>query len=119
MASVASRFNIIQVGLTFVLPKEISDSKMQEQPEYLAYPFNFYVFPRVSSSQEPVISMQAGCIEFNTDHSMDWNRWIRKGITYVRMSEINKALQSISNSGSNSATTITNSASNTNNKTYS
>ena len=54
MSSVATRFNIIQVGITFVLPAPNS--------KYTAYPFNFYVFPRENFISDPVISMQAGCV---------------------------------------------------------
>lgn len=40
---------------------------------------------------------------------MDWNRWIKKGITYTRISEFNKHLLNIGSSNTNSVTTITNS----------
>lgn len=72
MQPIAKKYNIIQIGLTFFVP---------EQEELVAYPFNFYVFPRESLYSDPVISLQAGCMEFNTHHEMDWNRWIRKGNT--------------------------------------
>lgn len=84
MSSVATRFNIIQIGITFILP--------DAHQKYLAYPFNFYVFPRENFLSDPVISMQAGCVEFNSLQQMDWNRWIRKGINFVKITEFNKYL---------------------------
>lgn len=80
----------------------------EQEPRFTAYPFNFYIFPRETNSNDPVVSMQAGCIKFNTANSMDWNRWIRKGITYVKISEMHKVLQNLYNSSVNSAVTITN-----------
>lgn len=44
---------------------------------------------------------------------MDWNRWIRKGITYVKISEINKIMQNFSTiMNSNSNVSITNTSGN-------
>lgn len=85
MSLVATKFNIIQVGVTFILPSTPG--------KYTAYPFNFYVFPRESFLSDPVISMQAGCVEFNTSQNMDWNRWIRKGINFIKISEFNRYLK--------------------------
>lgn len=130
MMSVANKFSIIQVGITFVLPEEPETQKENDQdqktkmaqeqsPRYTAYPFNFYIFPRENNSNDPVVSMQAGCIKFNTANSMDWNRWIRKGITYVKMSEMNKVLQNLYNSSVNSGTTITNTNSISSSKIFS
>ena len=56
----------------------------------MAYPYNFYVFPRESLLGDPVISLQAGCVQFNTNQNMDWNRWIKKGINYVKITEMEK-----------------------------
>lgn len=84
MAAVASKFNIIQIGITFV----IKDPK--EQDQFIAYPFNFYVFPRETFLADPVISLQAGCVNFNTEHDMDWNRWIKKGINFIKIADIDK-----------------------------
>lgn len=75
MRQVARKYNIIQIGLTFLV---------EQEKEVTAYPFNFYLFPRENSFSDPIVSLQAGCMEFNTNQGMDWNRWIRKGITYMR-----------------------------------
>ncbi len=57
--------------------------------------------------------MQATCVQFNSKNSMDWNRWIRKGITYVKISEINKIMQNFSGiMNANSNVSITNTGSN-------
>ena len=45
----------------------------------IAYPFNFYVFPRGYKTINPIISLQTSTIEFNSKNGMDWNKWIRDG----------------------------------------
>lgn len=86
MRQVAKKYNIIQIGMTFFVhnPNTIE-----------AYPFNFYVFPRESSFSDPVVSLQAGCVEFNTNQEMDWNRWIKKGITYMKMTDYEQIVEGI------------------------
>ncbi|KRW99797.1 Ribonuclease H-like domain [Pseudocohnilembus persalinus] len=71
---VAEQFSIIQIG--------ISIFTQESDNEYKAYPFNFYVFPRKNDMYNPIISFQLGSIEFNTQYDMDYNRWIKKGISY-------------------------------------
>jgi hypothetical protein len=31
----------------------------------------------------PLLTLECGAMEFNTQHGMDWNRWIREGVPYV------------------------------------
>jgi hypothetical protein len=31
--------------------------------------------------------MQSGCVSFNVSNNMDWNRWIQKGITFMKLTE--------------------------------
>jgi hypothetical protein len=83
MAQVASKYNIIQCGLTFVI---------QEGDNMVGYPFNFFVFPRETGNTDPTISMQAGCCKFNSKQGMDWNKWIRGGINYVKITDKNRLL---------------------------
>ena len=83
MSAVASKYNIIQCGLTFVV---------EEEHKKMAYPFNFYVFPRETGNNDPTISLQAGCMKFNTSQGMDWNMWIKKGINYVKIADMHRLL---------------------------
>ena len=57
-----------------------------------SYPFNFYVFPRSTIYSEPSISLQAGCVAFNVQNKMDWNRWVQKGITYMKFSQYERIM---------------------------
>ena len=77
MSNVARKYCILQVGITFF----INENNMIK-----SYPFNFYVFPRSTIYSEPSISLQAGCVAFNVQNKMDWNRWVQKGITYMKFS---------------------------------
>ncbi len=79
MKAVVSRFNIIQVGLTFFV---------NQNDQVIAYPFNFYIFPRENPLRDPIISLQGNTTQFNSNQGMDWNRWIKKGIPYIKISEI-------------------------------
>ena len=53
------------------------------------YPFNFYLFPRNPGTYDKNLTMQLGCVKFNAEHGMDWNKWINKGVNYVKLSEMN------------------------------
>lgn len=79
-------------------------SKKTEKIE--GYPFNFYVFPRESAFSDPVVSLQAGCVEFNSSQEMDWNRWIKKGVTYMKLSEYNNILDGIEFNSKSSKTLL-------------
>ena len=52
------------------------------------------MFPRENSLGDPVVWMEAGCVSFNNNQNMDWNRWIRKGINYIKISDMDKCLNS-------------------------
>jgi len=76
MRTVVSKFNIIQLGLTFFT---------HDDGKITAHPYNFYLFPREYLQKDPVICMQSGTADFNSKQNMDWTRWISKGITYVKI----------------------------------
>ena len=71
MRSIATKYNIIQIGLCFFI---------QENDKIEAYPYNFYVFPRSYKNINPVVCLQSGTMDFNSRNGMDWNRWIKDGI---------------------------------------
>lgn len=79
MKYVAETYQIMQLGLSFVAYDE-KESKMK------VYPFNFYLFPRNPATFDKNLTMQLGCVKFNAEHGMDWNKWIREGINYVKLS---------------------------------
>lgn len=68
----------MQLGLSFVT----FDNKLK------VYPFNFYLFPRNPTVYDKNLNLQLGCVKFNIDHGMDWNKWIREGVNYIQLSEM-------------------------------
>jgi len=73
---IAATFGIIQVGIAVFK----SDNTCRV--------FNFYVFPRPVTdgdkiSSIPNISLCSASTNFNRSNSMDFQRWINNGITYV------------------------------------
>ena len=73
MVSVASKYAIIQIGLTFFLP---DISKINN---VIAYPFTFYTFP--DSGADVILSPSS--IDFLRKNNMNFNLWITKGIPFV------------------------------------
>lgn len=67
MSAVARKYSIIQIGITFFTN---NNNKIH------AHPYNFYVFPRTTFYSDPSVSLQSGCVSFNTSNHMDWSRWI-------------------------------------------
>merc|ERR1740120_210269 len=79
MRKVASRFNIIQIGLAVFHEKPPADGAPSGSKAYEAHVFNFYVFPETGP-----VNMEAGGVHFNSNNGMDWNTWIKEGIPYVQ-----------------------------------
>jgi hypothetical protein len=75
MRTVATKYNIIQIGFCLV-----------EEPEKgptLLRPYNVYVFPSSTQKSDPILQCSTSAIEFNSTHGMDWNKWIREGVSYT------------------------------------
>jgi poly(A)-specific ribonuclease len=70
---VATTFSIIQVGVCLFVPRE---------DEFIAYPFNFYLYPDENYGPKSIV-METSGIAFNKQHRMDFNKWIYEGIPYV------------------------------------
>lgn len=75
----AETYQIIQLGLSLVVEDRL-DNKLK------VYPYNFYLFPRNPIGYDKNLGMQLQCIKFNNENGMDWNKWIREGINYVKLS---------------------------------
>lgn len=73
----AETYQILQLGLSIVT----FDGKLK------VFPFNFYLFPRNPAAYDRNINMQLGCVKFNADNGMDWNKWIREGVNYISLYE--------------------------------
>lgn len=68
----------MQLGLSFVVVDQVKK----------VYPFNFYLFPRKPILYDRNLTMQLNCVNFNAENGMDWNKWINKGINYIKLSEV-------------------------------
>jgi hypothetical protein len=71
---IAEKYKIIQVG--------ICTYKKTAEKEYIAKPYNFYVFPEDNSGTNNLV-LETSAILFNRDHKMDFNKWIYQGIPYM------------------------------------
>jgi poly(A)-specific ribonuclease len=74
---VAETYQILQLGVSLV----VFDKRLK------VYPYNFYLFPRTPTVYDRNINMQLGCLKFNADNGMDWNKWIRQGVNYIQLAE--------------------------------
>ncbi len=71
---------MMQVGVA-LFEKDESKCK-QDRMAYRAYPFNFYVFPRVIEGfQHPMVSIEPDTMEFHAKHKFDFQRWLEKGVS--------------------------------------
>lgn len=77
MLPVASKYSIIQFGLTAFMKDTTSTATT---PCYVAYPYTFYLFPENNYSD---IVMNPESIDFLKKNGMDFQQWIAKGITFV------------------------------------
>lgn len=91
---VASRFKIIQMGISIVSKVEKTGSSGNSASHTLvARPYNFYTF--AADGDDVILSLSA--VHFLKDHGMDFNKWIREGVSYTnaaREEELIKRLDS-------------------------
>lgn len=85
MRNVASRYAIIQFGLAIFHQKQCTGDVQNECETYEAHVYNFYLFPEMGP-----VNMDASGIHFNTNHGMDWNKWLREGIPYLNQQAAKK-----------------------------
>ena len=74
----AKDFTIVQFGIcTF--------SWDDEQQQYIAKPFNFYIFPKPYNKQMPDMRFlsQSSSLDFLAGHGFDFNKWIYQGIPFL------------------------------------
>lgn len=75
MRFAANKYRIIQVGLGLFIKKE--------EKQYEVRSYNIYVFPKECYGCSPQINMDVSAVNFNTDHNMDWNTWIKEGFSFL------------------------------------
>lgn len=89
MRNVASRYAIIQFGLAIFHKKPCGDTQ-DDCEAYEVHAYNFFVFP-----ESGPVNMDASGIAFNSNHGMDWNKWMREGIPYVNQEAAKKLKDTI------------------------
>ena len=85
-------FTIMQFGIcTF--------SWDDEQRQYLAKPFNFYIFPKPYNRQMPDMRFlcQSSCLDFLAGQGFDFNKWILHGIPFLLPSDEEKLRRMVGN----------------------
>ncbi|KAL1924252.1 uncharacterized protein VTP21DRAFT_7287 [Calcarisporiella thermophila] len=55
-----------------------------EQGAYIAYPFNFYIFP---SGSESAFMCKPTALEFLSKNGFDFNKWVYNGIPYLTLEQ--------------------------------
>jgi len=77
---IAERYTLIQLGLTVVSRSEANEGHLT----FASY--NLFAFPYLGPEllgNEPGFFCQASALQFNAQHRVDFNKWIRDGIPYM------------------------------------
>ena len=90
----AKEYTVIQYGVC-------AFKKISEQ-EYIAKPFNFYIFggdtPTMNSQRSFLCS--ASSLQFLRSHNFDFNKWIDNGIPFYNFAETSSAVKRTDRPGS-------------------
>jgi poly(A)-specific ribonuclease len=79
----ADNFRIIQLGISCFIKNK------NNEKEYIAKPYNIYVFPSEKINNGK-FDFYIESIIFNRDHGCDFNKWIKKGVSYLNEENLNK-----------------------------
>lgn len=85
---IAERYTLIQLGLTVVSRVGNGVSGSDEHLSFASY--NIFAFPYVGPEligREPGFFCQASALQFNVQHNVDFNTWIREGVPYMSREE--------------------------------
>mmetsp|Transcript_54471 Transcript_54471/g.100282 ORF Transcript_54471/g.100282 Transcript_54471/m.100282 type:complete len:799 (-) Transcript_54471:194-2590(-) len=79
MCRIAESHTPIQIGITLI------SAISEEQCCYKLCSYNFYMFPSVDrkTGQESSFLCKASALQFNAEHGIDFNAWIRDGVRYM------------------------------------
>jgi len=90
---IAERYTLIQVGLTIV-GREANGGR-EEHLTFASY--NLFAFPYVGpeiAGRESGFFCQASALRFNVQHNVDFNEWIKEGISYMSREDERRFLRS-------------------------
>jgi poly(A)-specific ribonuclease len=76
----ARKYAVVQFGLCIYVRVGDVAAKV---PRYDAYPFNFFVFP---GDKDGDIVINVDTAGFLAKHNMDFNKWIRQGVSFLPLS---------------------------------
>ena len=79
----ADNFRIIQFGITLFIKNK------NNEKEFIAKPYNIYVFPSEKQNNGK-FDFYIESIIFNKNHGCDFNKWIKKGVSYLNEINLNK-----------------------------
>mmetsp|Transcript_5781 Transcript_5781/g.8447 ORF Transcript_5781/g.8447 Transcript_5781/m.8447 type:complete len:493 (+) Transcript_5781:146-1624(+) len=96
----ADRYHIIQLGIALFVPSDESGTG-----EYLAHTFNFFMYPNKDSSRDVVLS--PATTHFLAEHKMDFNTWIKCGVSYVNDEQASEKRDKFERNWSSNTTTDT------------
>ena len=88
MRLVASRFNVVQVGLTLFHEKNDDTDDTTNDERFEARTYNVFTFP--SKGQ---ITLDSRAVDFLVKNGMDWNAWFQDGVPYLRKGPADKLKQ--------------------------
>uniref|UniRef100_A0A7S1KWV2 Uncharacterized protein n=1 Tax=Neobodo designis TaxID=312471 RepID=A0A7S1KWV2_NEODS len=78
----AQRYTLVQFGLCIFTKKPMpADAPANAPQQYVAHPFNFFVFPG-DKSEDIVINVDTAA--FLAKHNMDFSKWITEGVPYLK-----------------------------------
>eukprot|EP00933_Yihiella_yeosuensis_P035633 TRINITY_DN2922_c5_g1_i1.p1 TRINITY_DN2922_c5_g1~~TRINITY_DN2922_c5_g1_i1.p1 ORF type:complete len:515 (-),score=56.88 TRINITY_DN2922_c5_g1_i1:135-1679(-) len=89
---IAERYTLIQLGLTIV--GRVENGTGHEHLTFSSY--NIYSFPYVgpeTSGRDQGFYCQAPALQFNAQHNIDFNTWIKEGVPYMNREEESYILQ--------------------------
>jgi hypothetical protein len=81
MRSVAKKYQIIQLGLCFFI--ESQSAQKEDMKQYMAYPYNVYIFPELESGSRKDVVLDIDTVNFHKQQRLDFNKWIYEGVPYI------------------------------------
>lgn len=96
---IAERYTLIQVGITIVSRRGDSQEGVLACASY-----NLFAFPYMGPEllgREPGFFCQASALQFNAQHNVDFNKWIRDGIPYLNREDERRCMKNSQENGYN------------------
>lgn len=101
----AERYRIIQLGITIFTKQPPTTTSSPSSPQYTALPYNFYIFPYEEYNNNQ-FNMDISSILFNKSHGIDFNKWIKQGVSYVNNEQLKRISEHLFNDNINKYTPL-------------